>query len=130
MTSQANLIDKGRPVVNSWAKKCDNYKLVTLLNNTNETTTIGNNNRNVTRPSEIGDVLQPPELIIDTYEKLTDKVYLTFKYLYSRYGDQYDWYLKADDDTFIFVDHMREFLSDKNASQPVTFGYIIAYSIL
>ena len=123
MTSQASLIDKGRPVVNSWAKKCDNYKLVTLLNST----TIGNN---VTRPSEIGDVLQPPDLIIDTYEKLTDKVYLTFKYLYSRYGDQYDWYLKADDDTFVFVDHMREFLSDKNASKPVTFGYIIAYSIL
>jgi len=31
--------------------------------------------------------------------------------------------LKADDDTFIFVDNLREFVSNKNSSLPVTYGY-------
>jgi len=35
----------------------------------------------------------------------------------------YDWYLKADDDTFIFDDNLRLFLADKNPNDPVTFGY-------
>ncbi len=35
----------------------------------------------------------------------------------------YDWYLKADDDTFIFNDNLRLFLADKNQNDPVTFGH-------
>ena len=44
------------------------------------------------------------------------------KHLYNKYND-YDWYLKADDDTFIFVENLLAFVSDKNSSQPVTYGY-------
>ena len=54
--------------------------------------------------------------------KLSHKVFLTVKHLYNKYND-YDWYLKADDDTFIFVDNLRQFVADKNSSSPVTFGY-------
>ena len=56
------------------------------------------------------------------YGKLTDKVYKTLRDVYLRYND-YDWYLKADDDTFIFVDNLKSFLKTKNSSQPVTYGY-------
>jgi hypothetical protein len=35
----------------------------------------------------------------------------------------YDFYLKADDDTFVFVDNLRKFLSDKNRTSPVTYGW-------
>ena len=35
----------------------------------------------------------------------------------------YDWYLKADDDSFIHVDNMRTFLGAKDSNMPVTFGY-------
>ena len=49
-------------------------------------------------------------------------MYLTVKHLHNKYSD-YDWYLKADDDTFIFVDNLRKFFSDKNPSLPVTYGY-------
>jgi len=54
--------------------------------------------------------------------KLTDKVFMTFKYIFVHYKN-YDWYLKTDDDTFIFMDNLREFLNTKNESQPVTYGY-------
>lgn len=66
-------------------------------------------------------ILQPPGLVNDTYDGLTEKVFLTYKYVYAEYGD-YDWYLKADDDTFVFMENLRTFLADKNSSQPVTFG--------
>jgi len=58
----------------------------------------------------------------DAYKKLTDKVFLTFKYIFI-HDEKYDWYLKADDDTFIFMDNLREFLTSKNKFQPVTYGY-------
>jgi glycoprotein-N-acetylgalactosamine 3-beta-galactosyltransferase len=69
-------------------------------------------------------ILQPPGLneTLNKYDKLTDKVFLTIKYLYHKYNN-YDWYLKVDDDTWIFIDNLRKFLSDKNASMPVTYGY-------
>jgi glycoprotein-N-acetylgalactosamine 3-beta-galactosyltransferase len=67
-------------------------------------------------------LIEPASLLNDTYGSLTHKVYFTFRDLYHRYN-KYDWYLKADDDTFIFMDNLREFLHDKNASAPVTYGY-------
>ena len=67
-------------------------------------------------------ILQPALHQIEVYGRLTDKVYKTFRDVYLRYGD-YDWYLKADDDTFIFVEHLKSFLKTKNSSQPVTYGF-------
>jgi glycoprotein-N-acetylgalactosamine 3-beta-galactosyltransferase len=40
-----------------------------------------------------------------------------------KYNNKYDWYLKADDDTFVFVDNLRLFLNDKNPNLPVDYGY-------
>lgn len=124
-----SMINKGRVVVNAWARKCDNYRLVALLTDSNES---NNNyksksfvnilNMNIFKKAEIDDVLQPPGLIIDNYQSLTDKVFLTFIYLHRKFLNKYDWFLKADDDTFIFVDHLREFLIYKNASEPVSYG--------
>jgi glycoprotein-N-acetylgalactosamine 3-beta-galactosyltransferase len=67
-------------------------------------------------------ILQPAMHQIEVYGKLTDKVYKTIRDLYLRYND-YDWYLKADDDTFIFVDNLKTFLKTKNSSHPVTYGF-------
>jgi glycoprotein-N-acetylgalactosamine 3-beta-galactosyltransferase len=39
----------------------------------------------------------------------------------------YDWYLKADDDTFIFMDNLRDFLSDKKPRAPVSYGFHILH---
>ena len=108
LTSNKSIDTRGRGVVEAWANKCDNYKLIALLNKVPEII-------------ENEHVLQPPDLVHDTYDKLTEKVYRSIKYISKNYGD-YDWYLKADDDTFIFVDNLRKFLSDKDPSKPVQFG--------
>ncbi len=50
---------------------------------------------------------------------------LTLKHVYNKYG-YYDWYLKADDDTFIFVDNLREFIeknNDKHDKNGRMYGY-------
>ncbi len=53
---------------------------------------------------------------------LTSKVFGAYKYIYSNQNN-YDWYIKADYDTFVFVDNLRKFLSDKHPLKPVTYGY-------
>lgn len=107
ITHNQNMQSLAQLMAKSWANKCDKFKFVLLLNATGLT--------------EIDNVLQPPGLEIDDYEQLTDKVFTALKYIYSKYPD-FDWYMKADDDTYVFVDNLRWFLDKKNASKPITFG--------
>lgn len=138
LTSKANLDLKAKVIYDTWATKCDNFKFVTLIPehlqkrlkeydpNTinfkvkNDRISFSDDNYEPFYQS----LVQPPGLVEDIYTKLTDKVYLTFKHFVKKY-DNYDWYLKADDDSFVFVDNLRKFLSDKNSTEPVTYGYDI-----
>ena len=67
-------------------------------------------------------MLQPRGLIREEYTKLTDKIYTTFIDIHERYND-YDWYLKADHDTFVFVDNLRQYVANKNNDIPIVYGY-------
>ena len=57
------------------------------------------------------------------YNHLTQKSTLSFLFAYENYLDDYDWFVKADDDTYLVVDNLKRFLSEQNPSEPVTFGY-------
>ena len=122
LTTNSSLNTKARIIYETWAKKCDNYKFITTLNGTDSSKIISGVEVTINDMN----ILQPPNYIDDKYEKLTDKVYLTFKYLYDNDNyNRYDWYIKADDDTYIFVDNLRKFLSDKNPYKSVTYGFDI-----
>ena len=116
LTSQAKFARRASIIYNSWARKCDNYAFVAKIKN--KRIQIGNDSR----VTHLLNVIEPPRLVHDKYKTLTTKVLLTFEHLYSKMND-YDWYLKSDDDTLVFVDNLRSFLADKNASEPVTFGF-------
>ncbi|CAL1532601.1 unnamed protein product [Lymnaea stagnalis] len=45
-----------------------------------------------------------------------------FKYLYDRHFDDADWFLKADDDTYVIMENLRYFLSGEDTEKPVYFG--------
>ena len=127
ITSAANLNTRARSVHESWAPNCDNYKLVMVVPEVvlNQSKLILTNATLLSGFEMTFDqmpLLQPPNYTLDRYNRLTDKIYSTLKYLYLNHND-YDWYLKADDDTFVFVENLRNFLSRKNKTSPVTYGY-------
>ena len=99
---------KTKTIYETWGKKCDNYKFITKLPNEILTMNPQMSDKFGVEVNNGYDILQPPGLETDTYDTLTDKVLLTYKYLFNRYSE-YDWYLKADDDTFIFVDNLYKF---------------------
>ena len=46
--------------------------------------------------------------------------------LYSEYIDKYDWFIKADDDTYVIMNNLRRFLFNKNSSEPIFYGKLMA----
>jgi len=45
-----------------------------------------------------------------------------FTYVYEHYRDQGDWFVKADDDTYMVVENLRYMLQPYNSSDPLYFG--------
>lgn len=117
LTKNDNILNQRvNTVYNEWAYKCNDHRFILRLNNKENKSYETNLNNNSIK------LLQPDGLLVDSYSKLTDKVFRMFIDVY-KYMNNYDWYLKADDDTFVFVDNLRLFLSDKNSSLPVDYGY-------
>ena len=110
LTTPDGILERGKLAVETWGHKCDDYRLVTRLKSP-----LNGEIQNLK-------LLEPPDLVNDTYRLLTRKVLATLKYVNANHRD-FDWYLKADDDAFFFVDNLKTFLSDKNSSLPVTYGY-------
>lgn len=50
------------------------------------------------------------------------KSFLMLKYMHDRYGDQYEWFMRADDDVFVKGDKMAKFLLSVNSSKPQFMG--------
>lgn len=65
--------------------------------------------------------LHPSNWTSENYEKLTDKVYAGF--LATKTLPLYDWYLLADDDTFIHMKNLKLFLQSKKSTEAVQYGF-------
>jgi glycoprotein-N-acetylgalactosamine 3-beta-galactosyltransferase len=123
LTSQKNLKSRVKLVYDKWAHKCSMHKFITVIPNEMLPDSQVHSDGAIEYHNGYH-ILQPPKLnsTTDKYDKLTDKSFLTMQYISKTY-QEFDWFIKADDDTYILVDNLREFLSTKNASQPVTYGY-------
>ena len=62
-------------------------------------------------------------LVHDDRSRLWQKSKEAFRYVYKHYRDQADWFLKADDDTFIIIENLRYLLRDHQPTKPIYFGY-------
>ena len=103
MTAPNNLQKKAIAVKNTWAKRCNKFIFFSSVTNSSFPT-IGLN-------------------VSEGREHLTGKTINAFKYCYEHYGRQFDWFLKADDDTYIVVENLRFFLSHHNPERPIYFGH-------
>lgn len=55
-------------------------------------------------------------------DQLYWKTIRAFHYVYEHHAQEADWFLKADDDTYVVVDNLRWILSNHTAEEPVYFG--------
>lgn len=61
---------------------------------------------------------------IETVSQLPEKVLLSLLYIYQRYGHDYDWFFKGDDDTFVIIENLRHFLRRRLSNISTGYGYI------
>jgi hypothetical protein len=100
-------------LLSTWVHKCDNYRFISQLpislqarpiyNTTNRTDDgAGSFGNEIDEPLNI---LHPSGLYVDEYMRLSFKVFYSIREIYLKYWkegyDGYDWYLKADLDTFV-----------------------------
>nr|KAG5709400.1 hypothetical protein BaRGS_029249 [Batillaria attramentaria] len=103
MTSPDNLDKKTVHVRNTWGKRCN--KLLFMSSEWNSTfPTIGLN-------------------VSEGRQHLTAKTMQAFRYVYENHLDDADWFMKADDDTYVIVENLRYFLSSYNTEEPIYFGH-------
>jgi len=55
-------------------------------------------------------------------EFLWSKTKQAFRYVYEHYKTEADWFVKADDDTFMIVENLRYMLQAYNTTKPIYFG--------
>ncbi|XP_033111106.1 glycoprotein-N-acetylgalactosamine 3-beta-galactosyltransferase 1-like [Anneissia japonica] len=103
MTSPSTLMSRAVHVRNTWGRRCN----VTLFMSTES---------NASFPS-----ISLP--VKEGYDFIWGKTREAFRYIYQHHLNDADWFLKADDDTYVIVDNLRYFLSDKSNSEPVFYGH-------
>lgn len=55
-------------------------------------------------------------------DHLWGKTKKAFEHIYENYLDEYDWFLKADDDTYVIMQNLRYFLYEYPTEMPIYFG--------
>uniref|UniRef100_A0A158PAT9 N-acetylgalactosaminide beta-1,3-galactosyltransferase n=1 Tax=Angiostrongylus cantonensis TaxID=6313 RepID=A0A158PAT9_ANGCA len=63
--------------------------------------------------------------IPDSYYDLFYKSRYAFFYTYQYISKHFDWYMKADDDTYVVVEHLKDYLSTLDPNKPYYLGYIL-----
>ncbi|XP_019873351.1 glycoprotein-N-acetylgalactosamine 3-beta-galactosyltransferase 1 isoform X2 [Aethina tumida] len=112
LTAPHSMQYRGMNVKNTWGKRC--HKLVFM----------GSDQwaKNITEhftPEVVPVVgLKTPE----GRENLWGKSREALKYLYDNYLTEYDWFMKADDDTYVIMENLRYLLRDKDPTDAIYFG--------
>ncbi|XP_048242079.1 glycoprotein-N-acetylgalactosamine 3-beta-galactosyltransferase 1-like [Haliotis rufescens] len=103
MTTPKNLDVKARVVRDTWSRRCNKVLFMSSVTDP-KFPTIGLN-------------------VSEGRRHLTAKTMQAFRYIYENHFDDADWFMKADDDTYVILENLRYFLTSQNKSEPVFFGH-------
>ncbi|KRX99160.1 Glycoprotein-N-acetylgalactosamine 3-beta-galactosyltransferase 1 [Trichinella pseudospiralis] len=109
MTTKENHESKARAVHATWLNRCNGY----MFGSSVDDPVLHAVNLNVPRGRQY----------------LWRKTRKAFEYIYANLLNDYDWFLKADDDTYVIVENLRLLLSSYDADKPHYFGYMLKYNV-
>ncbi|XP_029514783.2 glycoprotein-N-acetylgalactosamine 3-beta-galactosyltransferase 1-like [Oncorhynchus nerka] len=101
MTGPKNLESRTKHIRATWANRCN--KILYMSSVETEFPTVGLN-------------------VTEGRDQLYWKTIRAFQYIYQHHRNDYDWVLKADDDTFVVIENLRYTLSKQDPEKPVYFG--------
>jgi hypothetical protein len=104
---------RARAVNSTWGRRCNGLFFITESSNDTQ-----------------GLPIAPIANLTPGYGHLTQKSVSALQYAYEYHFNNFDWFVKADDDTYIFMENLKAFLRKQNSSEPVTFGWISKVCIL
>eukprot|EP00854_Cymbomonas_tetramitiformis_P000388 gene388-720_t len=91
-------------VKHSWGSKCEHLVFI----------------------SNVSDASLPSitvDIPFDSHDNLWQKTQAAIITLHRLYGEDYDWFVKADDDTFLLMENLRRYLQSREASDARTVAY-------
>ncbi|GMS94438.1 hypothetical protein PENTCL1PPCAC_16613, partial [Pristionchus entomophagus] len=104
-------------VASTWLSRCDHGQIFSSAPIPDYETITHNRIHSV--PVPYSTILKG---IPDEYDLLFSKTLLALRFAHRMYPD-FEWYYKADDDTYAIVEHLRHFLSSLDPSIPHYIGY-------
>merc|ERR1719510_133593 len=107
MTGPANHYTRAIHVKNTWGSHCD--KLIFMSSE---------------EDAELGAVALN---VSEGRQNLWGKTKRAFQYCYQHHRDEFHWFVKADDDTFMVIENLREFLKPFDTNEPIHFGHHFKY---
>lgn len=115
LTSPASFSTRAKAVNDTWAPRCDKYFFISEVDNAN-----------LTAEQKLYATQLPiapiPNITIG-YDHLTEKTNKAFMYAFENYYNHFDWFVKADDDTYLMVHNLKSFLQKQKSEDPITFGF-------
>ncbi|XP_016954725.1 glycoprotein-N-acetylgalactosamine 3-beta-galactosyltransferase 1 [Drosophila biarmipes] len=102
MTSPKNHQSRAIHIQGTWGTRCN--KLIFMSTKADE---------------QLGTVVLN---VREGYSNSWPKTRASLEYVYKRYFHQYDWFLKADDDTYVIMENLRALLYAQSPKRPILFG--------
>nr|KAG5692616.1 hypothetical protein BaRGS_030044 [Batillaria attramentaria] len=110
-STEKQLNSKVRAVNDTWVKRCDGHVFFVDTQHHNASSDV----------IELG--------VKDGRGHLTEKSVAALAYVYEKYGQDYDWFRKGDDDAYVVVEDLKFLLSHYNPDAPVYLGHLYKWHL-